>query len=177
MSPANLNFTSLAANAVIPSSGNNYVVENLAFAHVLDNSNSLPVDGNPVLAWSQNSPQTSNQVWTYLTYPSSSGDSVFTLQALSTVQSGNSVDVIGGRGGYLRLDPSTNKVVHGGQPQAWKLVEIAPTIYKISPFEDIMSNSGKLVATDINPTTQSISQNQLVIQQDVSSLQQLWTFN
>ena len=62
MSPANLNFTQLAANAVIPTSGQNYQITNLGFAHMLDNSGAGISDGNPVLAWSQNIPASSNQV-------------------------------------------------------------------------------------------------------------------
>ena len=62
MSPTSLNFTSLAAGAVTPVSGHNYTIENLAYAHLLDNSQSALPDGNPVLGWSQNSPETSNQI-------------------------------------------------------------------------------------------------------------------
>ncbi|KAL5501526.1 hypothetical protein ACEPAH_8786 [Sanghuangporus vaninii] len=176
MSPANLNLTSLAANAVVPITGSNYQVVNLGFGHSLDNANGGLSDGNAVLSWSQNSPETSNQIWSFLTYPSSDGSTVFTLQSLSTVQSGSGA-VIDGRGGFMRIDPSTNRVVQGGAPQAWKLIEVAPSVYKMTPFESIFSNSGRLVATDMSSDIHDQTTNQLQIQQDVTALQQLWTFN
>ena len=62
MSPASLNLTALSASAVVPSSGSNYQVVNLGFGHWLDNADGALQDGNPVLSWSQNSPETSNQI-------------------------------------------------------------------------------------------------------------------
>ena len=64
MSPANLNlnFTSLAANAVVPTTGSNYQVVNLGFGHWLDNANGGLSDGNPVLSWSQAQPEVANQI-------------------------------------------------------------------------------------------------------------------
>ncbi|KAL5482656.1 hypothetical protein ACEPAI_9250 [Sanghuangporus weigelae] len=176
MSPANLNLTSLAANAVVPTTGSNYQVVNLGFGHTLDNANGGLSDGNAILSWSQNSPETSNQIWSFLTYPSSDGSTVFTLQSLSTVQSGSGA-VVDGRGGFMRVDPSTNRVVQSGAPQAWKLIEVAPSVYKMTPFESIFSNSGRLVATDMSSGIHDQTTNQLQIQQDVTALQQLWTFN
>ncbi|KAI5115991.1 hypothetical protein M0805_008993 [Coniferiporia weirii] len=165
---------SLSADAVAPVSGNSYTVQNIGFGHLLDNANSALNDGNPILGWSQNSPETSNQIWTYLTYPTTSGDTVFTLQSLFTSQNEPS---FGNRGGYVRVDSTTGKLVQGGQPLAWKLVNVAPNIYKLTPFDDVFSDSGRLVATDVNSTVTSVANNQAALQVDESALQQLWSFN
>ncbi|THH04120.1 hypothetical protein EW145_g5757 [Phellinidium pouzarii] len=165
----------LSANAVTtPVSGNTYIVENIGFAHWLDNANAVIDDGNPILSWVQNSPETTNQEWTYLTYPTTSGATVFTLQSVSTIQSEPSFD---DRGGYIRVDSTTNKLVQGGQPMAWTLIEAAPGIFKMSPFDDLYSDNGRLVATDINSTITTSANNQAELQIDETLLQQLWTFN
>ncbi|KAI5122444.1 hypothetical protein M0805_008756 [Coniferiporia weirii] len=164
----------LSANAVAPVSGNDYTIQNVGFGHWLDNADSALNDGNPILAWSQNSPETGNQIWTYLTYPTTSNATVFTLQSLSTSQQEPS---FGGRGGYVRVNSTTGKLVQGGQPLAWLLVDVAPNIYKLTPFDDVFSDNGKLVATDVNSTITSIANNQAALQVDESALQQLWSFN
>ena len=64
MAPS-VNLTQLAANSVVPVSGNNYTLQNLAFSHFLDNAGSLTEDGNFVLAWHQNLPKTANQIVTF----------------------------------------------------------------------------------------------------------------
>ncbi|PAV17246.1 hypothetical protein PNOK_0731000 [Pyrrhoderma noxium] len=174
--PNALNFTqlaSLAANAVVPSAGKTFALHNLAFDHVLDNAGGQTFDGNEILAWSLNVPATQNQQWTYLDYPSTEGDTVFTLQVLSTEDSAATKQ---GRGGYLRIDPTTNLLVHGGQPLAWKLIEAAPNIFKMSPFDDVFSGNGALVATDRNSAILSPTINQVALENDVNELAQFWTF-
>lgn len=51
----------LGANVVTPVSGNTYLLNNLAYNHWLDDSQSSTQDGNSILAWTQNSPETLNQ--------------------------------------------------------------------------------------------------------------------
>lgn len=58
---SSLNLTALAAQAVTPFAGNTYQVQNLGFAHWLDNSLSGIPDGNPIVAWSLDSPVQTNQ--------------------------------------------------------------------------------------------------------------------
>ncbi|KAI5121059.1 hypothetical protein M0805_008575 [Coniferiporia weirii] len=163
-----------SADSVAPASGNNYLIENIGFGHWLDNANAALDDGNPILSWYQNSPETSNQIWTYLTYPTTNGDTVFTLQSLFTVQNEPSFS---GRGGYVRVDSDTNQLVQGGQPFAWTLVEVAPNIYKFTPYDGIFSDGGRLVATDINGNITSVQANQAALQIDETLLQQLWSFS
>ncbi|KAH8114675.1 hypothetical protein DFH11DRAFT_179188 [Phellopilus nigrolimitatus] len=156
------------ASPVAPVSGNNYTIKALRFSHWLDDSGSLTHDGNPILAWAQNVPTTANQVWTYLTYPSDNGDTVFTLQVTSTL---NQEATFGGRGGYVRVDTATNRLVQGGAPQAWKLVNSTqPGSYKLVPFDDLISQNGTLVATDVNALSQ------VTLLPDSSKTQQFWSF-
>ncbi|KAI5122744.1 hypothetical protein M0805_009829 [Coniferiporia weirii] len=167
----------LSANTVTPVGGSTYTVETLGFAHWLDNGNNNNVsDGNPILAWSQKVPVTTNQMWKYLAYPTTNGDIVFTLQSVSTIDKEPSFN---GLGGYVRVNSTDNTLVQGAEPFAWKLIEAAPTIYKISPFDDIFSFDGELVATDINSDieTSNPAANQVALQFDETSLPQLWTFN
>ena len=113
------------SNFVVPVSGSTYMIQNGGLAnivpHVLDNSERVTTDGNPTLSWSVDVPKQNNQIvgriqssplydinsrflqWTYLTYPSSTNATVFTLQSVETV---SSVPSFGGRGGYVRVDPT-----------------------------------------------------------------------
>ena len=63
---ASLNFTQLAANAVEPAAGSNYHIQNLAFAHFLDNSNGVTSDGNPVVSGASSSASSQLVKWSYL---------------------------------------------------------------------------------------------------------------
>ena len=151
------------SNFVVPVSGSTYMIQNGGLAnivpHVLDNSERVTTDGNPTLSWSVDVPKQNNQIvrriqfprlyninsrflqWTYLTYPSSTNATVFTLQSVETVDSEPS---FGGRGGYVRVDPTvdylrsrlfsrsrirlqTNRLVQGGAPFAWQLVPVSGT--------------------------------------------------
>ncbi|KAI5114942.1 hypothetical protein M0805_005480, partial [Coniferiporia weirii] len=141
--------------------------------HFLDNSGSGTADGNPILGWSENTPATDNQLWTCLTYPSSDGENVFTLQSVSTTETEAAFD---DRGGYVRVDPTDNKLVQGGAPMAWKLVETAALVYKLIPFDDFFSGNGSLIASDVNSIITSSAVNQLELLADASELTQLWSF-
>ncbi|KAI5122743.1 hypothetical protein M0805_009828 [Coniferiporia weirii] len=165
----------LSANAVTPSSGSSYVIQNLGFGHVLDDESSSTTDGNPILSDADGSNE-SNQLWTYLTYPTSDGSTVFTLQSLFTSQHEPSFD---GRGGFIRIDSTTNKLVQGGAPFAWTLIEVAPSIYQFTPYDDVFSSGGRLVVTDVNSAidTATPTNNQAALQINIESLEQLWSFN
>lgn len=49
-----------------PVNGTTYHVTNLGFGHLLDNSGSATNVGNPILGWSQNVPNTLNQIVRFL---------------------------------------------------------------------------------------------------------------
>ncbi|KAI5122433.1 hypothetical protein M0805_008746 [Coniferiporia weirii] len=121
-----------------------------------------------------NVPETNNQIWTYLTYPSSDGDTVFTLQSVATTDDDTG---FGGRGGYMSVDPETNKLVQRGAPTAWKLLETATLIYKMVPFDDFLSGNSSMIASDVNSIVSSAAVNQLELLADASELTQLWEFN
>ncbi|KAI5122431.1 hypothetical protein M0805_008744 [Coniferiporia weirii] len=154
-------------NSVAPVSGNNYNIRNLEYTHYMDNARSSTTDGNPILGYNPNIPSTDNQLWTYLTYPSSNGEVIFTLQSVSTTKNEAG---FGGRGGYIRADISTNKLVQGGSPMAWKLITIIPNVYKIVP--SYIPGNDSMVITDTNLASQ-----QLELQNGTSALAQLWAFN
>ncbi|KAI5121058.1 hypothetical protein M0805_008574 [Coniferiporia weirii] len=156
--------------AVAPSNSNTYIILNLGFSHWLDNSRRAKNDGNPILAWSQDIPTPYNQMWKYLSYPSSDGDTIFTFQSISTT------NIQGGSGGYVRVGTNTNKLVQGGAPMAWKLVESSSNTYKMIPFDDIVSGNGSLVATDLSSTIKNGLTNQVMLTDDNSGQTQLWTF-
>ncbi|KAI5115820.1 hypothetical protein M0805_008454 [Coniferiporia weirii] len=158
-------------NAVAPTNNNTYAIMNLGFSHWLDNSEAGTDDGNFILAWQQNIPTSPNQKWIYLSYPSSNGDTVFTLQSVSTYTSQSL------QGGYVRVDTTTNRLVQGGAPMAWKLVESSPNIYSMTPFDDIISGNGSMVATDIDSAINGASGNQVMLVDDNSGQTQLWAFN
>lgn len=124
------------SNSVLPVSGNTYIVQNAAAAnvvpHVLDNENgnTIPgtIDENPILSYSVNSPITNNQIvrvltvygdpwilkdgqWKYLVYPSSTNQTVFTLQSVGAL---NNEPQFNGLGGYIRVDTSVS--VTGDSP-------------------------------------------------------------
>ncbi|THH09035.1 hypothetical protein EW145_g2294 [Phellinidium pouzarii] len=163
------------ASAVTPTSGNNYVIQNLGTGHVLDDAFSSIADGNPILSDAQ-VPHSASQIWEYLTYPSSVNATVFTIQSLFTAQHEQNFH---GRGGYARVDTNTNKLVQGGAPLAWTLVEAAPSLFQLVPFDGVISSDGKLVATDINSAinTKTPDNNQAQLEVNIESLEQLWTFN
>ncbi|KAI5121057.1 hypothetical protein M0805_008573 [Coniferiporia weirii] len=163
------------AGAVTPVSGNNYTIQNVGYGHWVDDSESRPTDGSPIISWDPNNPVTDNMVFTYFSYPSDSGETIFTLQCVSTLK--DQSDLAGHSGAYVRLDTTNNRLVQGGAPMAWKLVEAAPTIYKIIPFDDIMSGNGTLIATDVNATITVSANNQIALRTDETALTQLWTFN
>ncbi|KAH8113671.1 hypothetical protein DFH11DRAFT_1600313 [Phellopilus nigrolimitatus] len=164
---------SAASNAVTPVSGNNYTIQNLAYGHFLDDLGYSSEDNNPVVAWSQNSPETDNQIWTYLTYPTT-GDPVFTLQTLIATDNETSYD---GRGGYLRTD-TNNMIVQTGAPQAWLLQTVSPSIYKFVPHDPYLNINQTMVITDVtNGSTISPPANQLQLTPYTGDTTQHWTFN
>ncbi|THH09034.1 hypothetical protein EW145_g2295 [Phellinidium pouzarii] len=165
----------LSASAVTPTSGNNYIIQNLGTGHVLEDASSITTDGNPIISDAQVS-NSASQIWEFLTYPSSVNATVFTIQSLFTSQHESSFL---GRGGYVRIDTNTNKLVQGGAPLAWTLVEAAPSLFQLVPFDGVISSDGKLVATDINSAidTTTPTNNQAQLEVNIESLEQLWTFN
>ncbi|KAI5114898.1 hypothetical protein M0805_000542, partial [Coniferiporia weirii] len=89
------------------------------------------------------------------------------LQSVSTTKNEAG---FGGRGGYIRADIPTNKLVQGGSPMAWKLITIIPNVYKIVP--SYVPGNDSMVITDTNSASQ-----QLELQNGTSALAQLWAFN
>lgn len=61
MSGLSINSINLGPGITTPVSGNTYSLNNLAFSHWLDNSDSNTSDGNPILAWSLDTPAAANQ--------------------------------------------------------------------------------------------------------------------
>lgn len=57
----------LSADAVTPTSNNNYVIQNLGTGHVLDDASALFTDGNPILSDARISGNTSQAVSHYIT--------------------------------------------------------------------------------------------------------------
>ncbi|KAH8113672.1 hypothetical protein DFH11DRAFT_314799 [Phellopilus nigrolimitatus] len=164
------------ATAVAPVSGSTYLVENLAYGHYMNNDHSKVADSNPILGWSKPATPGDNEKWIYLTYPSSDGDTVFTLQSLYTSENRPNYD---GRGGYMRTTVGGHKVIQDSAPHAWKLIEVAPNTYKFTPYEDAFSLNGTLVVTDVSETIHSSTptDNQLAVVTDTSQPQQFWTFS
>ncbi|KAI5123481.1 hypothetical protein M0805_008851 [Coniferiporia weirii] len=159
-------------NAVVPKSGGNYAILNIGTGNWIDNAASIPIDGNPVISWDPNIPATDNMIYTYTTLPSGSGETIFTLQCISTTKGQ------AGKGGYVRVD-NDNKLVQGGEPMTWKLVEplfpLKP-VYKFIPLDDKISRNGTLAATDINPIVTSIKDNQVTLCIEQIDASQFWAF-
>ena len=61
MSNLSINSVNLGPGITTPVSGNTYSLNNLAFSHWLDNSDGNTSDGNPILAWSLDTPAATNQ--------------------------------------------------------------------------------------------------------------------
>ena len=61
MSGLSSNSVNLGPGITTPVSGKTYSLNSLAFSHWLDNSASLTSDGNPILAWQQDTPVALNQ--------------------------------------------------------------------------------------------------------------------
>lgn len=61
MGVLNIDSVNLGPSIVTPTSGNTYTLNNLAYDHWLDNAYAQDSDGNPILSWYQNVPETTNQ--------------------------------------------------------------------------------------------------------------------
>lgn len=69
MSGLDSNSVNLGPGITTPVSGNAYSLNSLAFSHWLDNSGSQTDDGNPILAWQQDTPAALNQEASGLYFP------------------------------------------------------------------------------------------------------------